>query len=54
MSKKELELAHAMLEAVMDVLEQHDIPSKYYVELFGSIMDEQAVSILQQEQQAAE
>ena len=54
MTKKELKLATEMLSAVMDVLEQHDIPSKYYVEHFGRIMDAEAKSILQQELEAAE
>lgn len=40
-----------MLAAVMDVLEQNNIASKYYVEHFGRIMDEEAVSILEQERQ---
>jgi hypothetical protein len=47
-------LATEMLTAVMDVLEEHDIPSKYYVEHFGRIMDEEAASIIQQELEAAE
>lgn len=54
MTKKELKLASQMLQAVMDVLEQNNIPSKYYVEHFGYIMDEEAVSILCQEKEAAE
>ena len=35
-------LAFDMLTALMDVLEQHDIKSKYYVEAFGKWCDEQA------------
>jgi hypothetical protein len=54
MTKQELKLATDMLDAVMSVLEDHDIPSKYYVEHFGRIMDQEAQSILQQEAEAAE
>ena len=54
MTKQQLKLATEMLEAVMNVLEENNIPSKYYVEHFGRIMDEEALSILQQELEAAE
>lgn len=51
MTKQELDLATQMLTAVMDVLEANNIPSKYYVEHLGNIMDTEAISILQQEQE---
>jgi hypothetical protein len=51
MTKQELKLATEMLTAVMDVLEANNIPSKYYVEHFGQIMDAEAISILEQEQE---
>jgi hypothetical protein len=54
MTKQELKLATEMLTAVMDVLEANNIPSKYYVEHFGQIMDAEAISILEQETEAAE
>lgn len=54
MTNKELKLASQMLQAVMNVLEENNIPSKYYVEHFGRIMDEEAVAILTQELEAAE
>ena len=54
MTKQELDLASQMLEAVLAVLEHNDIPSKYYVEHLGSIMDQEAQSILAQELEAAE
>ena len=53
MTKQELKLATEMLSAVLAVLEEHGIPSKYYVEHLGGIMDTEAVSILQQESEAA-
>jgi hypothetical protein len=54
MTKQEQKLALDMLSALMDVLEQHNIPSKYYAEFLGSFCDEQAVSILTQELEAAQ
>jgi hypothetical protein len=52
MTEQELELATQMLGAVLEVLEARDIPSKYYTEHLGRLMDEQAVSILEQEREA--
>ena len=54
MTKQELKLASQMLQAVMNVLEENNIPSKYYVEHLGRIMDEEAISILQQELECQE
>jgi len=52
-SKRKAEkLALDMLTALMDVLEQHDIPSKYYAEFLGGWCDEQARDILDQEADA--
>lgn len=52
MTKAELKLAQEMLSAIMAVLENNNIPSKYYVEHFAKIMDLEAVSILTQEKEA--
>lgn len=47
-------LALDMLTALVDVLEQHNVPSKYYVEHLGALCDSEAESIVEQELEAAE
>jgi hypothetical protein len=46
------QLALDMLTALIEVLEQHNVPSKYYVEHLGSVCDAEADSIVEQELQA--
>jgi len=46
-------LALDMLSALLEVLEQHDIPSKYYTEYLGAWCDQQAQDIVLQELEAA-
>jgi hypothetical protein len=54
MTDKEFQLATELLTAVVAVLEKNNIPSKYYVEYFGQMMDNASISILQQEEEAGE
>ena len=53
MTKQELKLATEMLKAVCKVLDENNIPSKYYTEHLGRIFDSEAISILEQEKSVA-
>ena len=44
---KSEKLALDMLQAIVNVLEDHNIPSKYYVEFFGKSLPTQLDSITQ-------
>lgn len=52
-TKAEQKLAVDMLKALLNVLEEHDIPGKYYTEFLGNFCDQQAVDILRQEREVA-